>query len=61
MGFHLRRIHADPKLEKLKNWLTYDSRKLCEQVELPFVEPRVDRRAKRQPNNSEHCFQTLVG
>lgn len=61
MGFHLRRIHADPKLEKLKNWLTYDSRKLREQVELPFVEPRVDRRAKRQPNNSEDCFETLVG
>ena len=61
MGFHLRRIHADPKLEKLKNWLTYDSRKLREQVVLPFVEPRVDRRAKRQPNNSEHCFQTSLG
>jgi len=61
MGFHLRRIHADPKLEKLKNWLTYDSRKLREQVVLPFVEPRVDRRAKRESINREHCFQTTLG
>ncbi|MEO8272011.1 MAG: hypothetical protein ABI557_20040, partial [Aureliella sp.] len=59
--FHLRRIHADPKLEKLKNWLTYDSRKLREQVVLPFVEPRVDRRAKTPSNNSEYCFQTSLG
>lgn len=47
MGFHLRRIHADPGLEKLKNWLTYDSRKLREQIVLPFVEPHVKQRATR--------------
>lgn len=40
-GFHLRRIHADPGLEKLCNWLTFDSRKLHERVHLPFVEPAV--------------------
>lgn len=61
IGFHLRRIHADPKLEKLKNWLTFDSRKLHEQVVLPFVEPRMDRRAQRQPNNSKQCFQNSAG
>lgn len=37
-GKHLRRIHADPGLERLKNWLTFDSRKLQEQVTLPFSE-----------------------
>ncbi|GIW97007.1 MAG: xylanase [Pirellulaceae bacterium] len=26
--FHLRRIHGDPGLERLKNWLTFDPRKL---------------------------------
>ncbi len=61
MGFHLRRIHADPKLERLKNWLTYDSRKLREKVVLPFVEPRVDRRAKQQFDHSAHSFQTALG
>jgi peptidoglycan/xylan/chitin deacetylase (PgdA/CDA1 family) len=28
--FHLRRIHADPELIRLKNWLTVDPRKLRE-------------------------------
>ncbi len=35
-GFHLRRIHADPGIERLKNWLTFDPRKMCERVRLPF-------------------------
>lgn len=26
--FHLRRIHADPEMSRLKNWLTVDARKL---------------------------------
>ena len=38
-GFHLRRIHADPGLEKLQNWLTLDPRKLHERVTVPFIEP----------------------
>lgn len=37
--FHLRRIHADPGMERLKNWLTLDPRKLAEDVELPFRLP----------------------
>ncbi len=38
-AYHLRRIHADPGIQRLKNWLTLDSRKLSEQVQLPFLEP----------------------
>lgn len=38
-GFHLRRIHADPGLQRLKNWLTLDARKLQDPVTLPFIEP----------------------
>ncbi len=38
-GFHLRRIHADPGIEKLKNWLTFDFRKLQDRAVLPFSEP----------------------
>jgi peptidoglycan/xylan/chitin deacetylase (PgdA/CDA1 family) len=38
-GFHLRRFHADPGIERLKNWLTLDSRKLIDDTPLPFVEP----------------------
>jgi peptidoglycan/xylan/chitin deacetylase (PgdA/CDA1 family) len=29
--FHLRRIHADPELVRLKNWLTVDPRKVRNQ------------------------------
>lgn len=41
-GYHLRRIHADPGLESLRNWLTYDPRKLKKSVPVPFVEPQPD-------------------
>lgn len=37
-GFHLRRIHGDPGLERLKNWLTLDARKLKDANILPFDE-----------------------
>ena len=37
-GFHIRRIHADPGIEKLKNWLTLDRRKLVDRYQLPFQE-----------------------
>lgn len=36
LGYHMRRIHADPGIERLKNWLTLDTRKFIEDVELPF-------------------------
>jgi peptidoglycan/xylan/chitin deacetylase (PgdA/CDA1 family) len=39
-GFHLRRIHADPGCQRLKNWLTLDSRKLKDCARLPFDEQR---------------------
>ena len=38
-GYHLRRIHADPGMQTLKNWLTLDARKLREPYALPFCEP----------------------
>jgi peptidoglycan/xylan/chitin deacetylase (PgdA/CDA1 family) len=38
-GFHLRRIHGDPGMERLKNWLTLDTRKLKDPIKLPFDEP----------------------
>lgn len=38
-GVHLRRIHADPGIQTLKNWLTLDPRKLREHYQLPFHEP----------------------
>lgn len=38
-GVHLRRIHADPGLQSLKNWLSLDPRKLVETCVLPFAEP----------------------
>jgi peptidoglycan/xylan/chitin deacetylase (PgdA/CDA1 family) len=41
-GFHLRRIHADPGIERLRNWLTLDARKLEDDQQLPFTEPEVD-------------------
>ncbi|HBE69511.1 MAG TPA: xylanase [Planctomycetaceae bacterium] len=38
-GFHLRRIHGDPGMARLQNWLTYDARKLADSQQLPFSEP----------------------
>lgn len=38
-GYHLKRIHGDPGIEKLRNWLTLDPRKLVDHVTLPFHEP----------------------
>ena len=32
-AFHLRRIHADPELVRLKNWLTVDPRKMRNQCD----------------------------
>lgn len=40
-GFHIRRIHGDPGLERLKNWLTLDNRRLEDHHQLPFSEPAV--------------------
>ncbi len=37
-AFHLRRIHADPDLASLQNWLTLDPRKLRDYRKLPFNE-----------------------
>lgn len=38
-GYHLRRIHADPGMQTLKNWLTYDPRKMRDRGTFPFQEP----------------------
>ena len=38
VGFHMRRCHADPGLQSLKNRLTLDPRKLQDRNRLPFVE-----------------------
>lgn len=37
-GNHLRRIHADPGIQTLKNWLTLDLRKFTDHHHLPFKE-----------------------
>ncbi len=47
-GYHLRRIHADPGTESLKNWLTYDPRKLRKTVPVPFQEPQTEFHALSQ-------------
>lgn len=41
-GFHLRRFHADPGIERLKNWLTLDARKLVDLTLLPFQESSIN-------------------
>lgn len=51
-GTHLRRIHADPGMERLRNWLTLDPRKIQDFTQLPFDEcplrlPRVAARSVR--------------
>ena len=37
-AFHIRRIHGDPEFSRLRNWLTYDERKVRIQ---PIVPPSV--------------------
>ncbi|MCA9194507.1 MAG: polysaccharide deacetylase family protein [Planctomycetales bacterium] len=46
-AFHLKRIHADPGLERFKNWLTYDPRKLHDRHQLPFELPSLTPVASR--------------
>lgn len=38
-GFHIRRFHGDPLLERLKNWLTLDERHMLDRCQLQFDEP----------------------
>lgn len=38
-AFHIRRIHGDPELWRLKNWLTFDKRKLSLQPEIRYWLP----------------------
>lgn len=51
-GIHLRRIHADPGLQRLTNWLTLDTRKLNDRAELPFLEPS---RPVQEARPQEEC------
>lgn len=48
LGIHLKRIHADPGLDSLRNWLTLDPRKLRDQRVLPFVEMPVSGSASNE-------------
>lgn len=45
--YHIRRIHGDPDFIRLKNWLSFDSRKVATEPPLPqndvFQEPIADR------------------
>jgi peptidoglycan/xylan/chitin deacetylase (PgdA/CDA1 family) len=50
-GYHLRRIHADPGLEKLCNWLSFDVRKLHERVQLPFDETALTTSQRPTPHD----------
>lgn len=34
-AFHIRRIHGDPEIARLKNWLTFDARKCQHEPALP--------------------------
>lgn len=45
-AFHIQRIHADPDLIRLKNWLTVDPRKLRDQCRLWLRESTIFRGAK---------------
>lgn len=38
-SFHIRRIHGDSEMSRLKNWLTYDTRKLRMQPEIRYWLP----------------------
>jgi len=38
-AFHIRRIHGDPEMARLKNWLSYDARKCRQTPSLEFQLP----------------------
>lgn len=38
-GFHIRRFHGDPNIERLKNWLTLDRRHIVDHSQLQFDDP----------------------
>ncbi|MEZ6089502.1 MAG: polysaccharide deacetylase family protein [Pirellulaceae bacterium] len=38
-SFHIRRMHGDPEFSRLKNWLSFDTRKLNLQPEIRYWLP----------------------
>ncbi|MFK8113555.1 MAG: polysaccharide deacetylase family protein [Rubripirellula sp.] len=38
-SFHIRRFHGDPQSARLKNWLSFDARKLRQQPEIRYFLP----------------------
>ncbi len=60
-GYHLRRIHADPGIESLENWLTFDPRKLYKHVTLPFAEPQLTLSRRQPTTNSSLTSPHFVG
>ena len=61
--FHLRRIHGDPELSRLKNWLTIDPRKLTIGQDFEMQRPEMtssDSTSPRIPENlaTENIFES---
>lgn len=51
-SFHIRRMHGDPEFSRLKNWLSFDTRKLHMQPEIRYWLP---------PANNWEETKALVG
>ncbi|TWU03559.1 polysaccharide deacetylase family protein [Neorhodopirellula pilleata] len=54
-SFHIRRIHGDREFIRLKNWLTFDERKLKFEPALPFNDIIVN-----PPSAMNHSMQTSL-
>ncbi|TWT39642.1 polysaccharide deacetylase family protein [Blastopirellula retiformator] len=54
--FHLQRIHGDPQMSRLRNWLTIDPRKLS----IPRYTPEAMCSSPQSPNHADEASGVMV-
>ncbi len=58
--WHIRRIHGDSGILRLKNWLTLDPRKLRRKKQFPFTLAPLPKTSAIEPNESAQTPDTTV-
>ena len=51
-SFHIRRIHGDPEFARLRNWLSFDRRRVRREPAVPYLLPEHQGRAAASRPNS---------
>jgi peptidoglycan/xylan/chitin deacetylase (PgdA/CDA1 family) len=58
--WHIRRIHGDTGILRLKNWLTLDPRKLRRKKQFPYTFDTLGKQSVIDPNDSAQTPDTVV-